>query len=124
MTDEALSPKFTAAIDLLQRTGMRQFRIGHSDEDDGAPIIWHATAIYGTIGTEIAFQVAAGHNPEMALMRLCEQTIDGAECTHCKKGTIFEHIDINFDEVVAQFGLDACVYAWDPELKVFRRGCE
>lgn len=125
MTDFQLDPKFIGGVDLLKRAGVRTFRIGHTDEEeDGAPVIWHVTAIYGTVGTEPLFQVAAGRDPVQAVMRLCEVVVDGAHCAHCGERSIFVHDDLAFDETIKSFGLDACVYAWDPELKTFRRGCE
>ncbi len=121
-------PRFLAGVKLLERTGARSFRIGHSDEDDGDPVIWHATATWGLNpttgrpmprGGRISHEVAAALNPVDAVMRLCEQVIDGGECAHCHRPTAFTP-----DTDTAVLDLIGCVYAWDPELATFRRDCE
>jgi hypothetical protein len=111
----SLDPKFVAGVEMLRRTGMTHFRIGYTDDDDGPPIVWHCTASWGT-----RHEADASLDPVEALMRLCERAIDGGSCTHCGTPTIFVH------DLVDPGGLTSmgCVYAWDPELKTFRRGCE
>lgn len=122
-------PRFTGAVELLRRTGADKFRVGYSDEDDGPPTVWYAVATwtaraggYKVRGQE-RHEAAAALDPVQATFRLCDQVITGGECTHCRKQTIF---DVNpgdspFDALLDALG---CVYAWDPELAVFRRGCE
>lgn len=125
-------PKFLAGIKLLERTGIQSFRIGHTDEDDGDPVIWHATATWGISpstgrpmprGGRIQHEAAGALHPLTAVMRLCELVVDGATCIHCLQHTIFDEnpMDTPFDDLLNAIG---CVYAWDPELKTFRRGCE
>lgn len=118
MTAIVDDPKFAAGVALLGRTGATAFRIGYSDEADGEPIVWYAVATF-THGAE----AAGALDPHTALMRLCAQLIDGGLCTHCGQHTIFEDnpTDTPLDDLLDALG---CVYAWDPELGVFRRGCE
>jgi hypothetical protein len=129
-TDIPLSPKFTAGIDLLRRTGVSSFRVGWTDaEEDGDPVIFHATGTWGRAHYGLNLQrvskkgvvheCAAGMNPEIAVLRLCEQVIDGGECKHCHKPTIFTQDET--DPLLERLG---CVYAWDSALSVFRRGCD
>lgn len=127
MTDPQLEPRFLAAVQLLERTGATAFRIGYSSEDDGPPTVWYACATweqrvaggYRVKGTG-ASEAAAALDPVNAVMRLCEQVIDGAECTHCHERTIF--LDDARD--AGPLDLMGCVYQWDPELATFRRSCE
>lgn len=124
-----LDPRFLAGVQLIERTGARMFRIGWSDDDDGPPVVWYATAEWGLDpstgrplpkGGRIRAEAAAAMTPLGAVLRLCERIIDGGECTHCGRRTIF----------IADHGpagpLDTmgCVYQWDPELATFRRNCE
>jgi hypothetical protein len=107
MTDDnfALDPKFMAGVALIGRTGAKNFRVGYSDPDDGEPTVWYAAA-----GSDLGGEAGAALDPVKAVMRLCEQLIDGGTCTHCHQLTIFDD--------------NPGVYAWDPELATFRRGCE
>lgn len=121
-------PRFTAAVDLIGRTGATTFRIGYSDEDDGPPTVWYATAVWVSQaapgGPDTRAEAAAAMDPLSAVLRLCEQVIDGGTCTHCGQRTIFDP-DPPTDDVVSDI-LDkmGCRYAWDPELATFRRSCE
>ncbi len=113
MTDD-IDPRMTAGIDLLARTGMQQFQLRYSDDEE--PTIWMAVALYDAK----RWDCAAAPNPVEAVMRLCEKIVDGGECAHCHKPTAFDpSLDswAPFDELV-------CVYQWDPELAKFRRSCE
>lgn len=126
-TDEAKDPKLVAAVDLLRRTGAAEVQIRYSDDED--PTVWFAVARYRTddrgrprpSGPINRWDVAAGQNPVRALLRLCEQTIDGAQCKHCRKPAMF-HADL--DLVPTALDPLFCSYEWDPELGTFRRGCE
>lgn len=125
-TDPTLDPRFVAGVDLLGRTGARDFRIGWSHEDDGPPTVWYAVATWkGHRDPRIGHgaEAAGALNPTAAVMRLCERVIDGGECAHCGQLTIFDDNpgDSPFDTLLEAMG---CVYAWDPELRTFRRGCE
>ena len=112
-------PRFLAAVKLLERTGATGFRIGYSDEDDGPPVVWYACGTWRG-GAE----AAASLDPLQAVLRLCEQVIDGGHCAHCGQPTIFDPdmpMGSPVDELLDRMG---CRYAWDPELETFRRGCE
>jgi len=113
------SPKMLAGVDMLRRTGLQTYRVGYSDEDDGPPVVWYAVGQW----TGNRAEAAGALDPVTATMRLCEQVIDGGLCTHCKQLTIFDDNpgDSPFDTLLDAMG---CVYAWDPELSTFRRGCE
>jgi len=127
MTKPTDDPRFIAGVKLLERTGARSFRVGYSDEDDGDPTVWYACATWGMSpqgrplpkGGRAWHEAAAGLDPLTAVMRLCERVIDGGECTHCHLPTIFVA-----DTDTALLDRIGCVYAWDPELATFRRGCE
>jgi len=123
-----LDPRFGAAVQLLERTGARQFRIGYSDPDQGGPVVWWATATWGmdpstgkpmAKGGRLMHEAAGAMNGLRAVLRLCETVIDGGECSHCHLPTIF--VEDSDTELLDRMG---CVYAWDPELATFRRGCE
>jgi hypothetical protein len=123
-----LDPKFIAGVKLIERTGARSFRIGHSDDDDGDPVVWYATATWsvtssGRPGAATAHEAAGAIHPVVAVMRLCDQVITGGQCAHCHQPTIFDEnpADTPFDALLDAMG---CVYAWDPELRTFRRSCE
>ena len=107
-------PRFIAGVDLLRRTGAKTFRVGYTDEDHGPPVVWYAVAEW-TQGEE----ADAALDPVTAVLRLCERVIDGGECQHCHRRTIFVA-----DTDTELFDLVGCVYAWDPELSTFRRSCE
>ena len=120
--DYRLDPRFVAGVDLIGRTGAKDFRVGWSDEDDGPPTVWYAVATYKRPpGTPkwTPGEAAAALDPVKAVLRLCEQLIDGGTCAHCGKPTIFVA-----DTDTELLDLMGCVYAWDPELETFRRGCE
>ena len=101
-----------AAVDLLGHTGAEEFQIRHSPEDE-QPITWTALARW-----DKTWECAASMYPLQAVFRLCDQVIDGGQCQHCKKPAGFEP---SIDPMpLNQF---VCWYQWDPERKVFRRGC-
>lgn len=113
------TPKYLAAVKLLQRTGARTYRVGYSDPEDGEPTVWYAVGEWRGGGAE----AAGGLDPITATLRLCEQVIDGGQCAHCNRPTIFDDNpgDGPFDSLLMAMG---CVYGWDPELATFRRSCE
>jgi mono/diheme cytochrome c family protein len=110
------SPMMVAAVKLLQRTGAQTYRVGFSDEDDGPPTVWYAVAQWPGNKAE----AAAALDPVTATLRLCEAVIDGGQCAHCHRPTIFL-ADANDAGPLDSMG---CVYQWDPELATFRRSCE
>ncbi len=107
-----------ACAQMLERMGIGQLRVGHSDEEDGEPVIWYATAYFRVPG---AWEAAAAMNPGRAMFRLCERAMDGGTCLHCGKPT-----GIVDDAQASDMPMNAlvCWYAYDPELKKFRRSCE
>lgn len=123
-----LDPRFAAGVQMIERTGAKDFRIGYSDEDEGKPVVWYAVASYRqvTAGPTVhqGAECAAGLDPLTAVMRLCERLIDGGVCTHCQRPTIFDP-DMPTEGVVDEI-LDAmgCRYKWDIERATFVRSCE
>jgi len=87
-------PRFLAAVKLIERTG--------------------ATG----------YEVAASLSPVEAVLRLCEQLIDGGQCRHCGQNTIFDPDPPSEDHLTELLDRMGCRYAWDPELATFRRSCE
>lgn len=102
-----------AAADMVGRTGATEIQLRYEDEQQ--PIVWMAVAGY----PENRWECASATAPLAAFLRLCEQLIDGAECTHCHRPT-------GFDTGLGAMPLEnlLCWYQYDPELKRFRRGCE
>lgn len=104
-------PRFTAAVDLLRRTGMREFQIRYCQEEK--PTVWIAVGKWGSI-----YEMGAGINPVIAVYRLAETVIDGGKCKHCDRPAGFDtSMDtMPMDELV-------CWYQYDPGTKTFARGC-
>jgi hypothetical protein len=114
--DFKLDPRFIAGVELLQRTGARDFRIGWSDEDEG-PV-----AFYAVCSWHQGAEAAASLDPVKAVMRLCELVIDGGTCTHCGRPTIFDPDPPGpFDEMLDAMG---CRYKWEPDSAAFVRSCQ
>lgn len=119
-------PKLAAAVKFLRRTGMREFQLRYSDDE--APVVWMAIAKYSvdenTIpvaeGGRLVYEVDASLDPLRATLRLCERMADGGLCTHCHRPTGFEPDSLNSMPLSEH----VCWWQWDPELRVFRRGCE
>jgi hypothetical protein len=110
--DPTQDPRFVAAVDLIGRTGAKQFQIRYSGDEQ--PVVWAAVVIYGD-GAE----AAGALHPTVAVLRLAELLVDGGQCTHCRRPTGLDPDSIDrlpFDDVV-------CWYQFDPELATFRRGC-
>lgn len=105
-------PKFSAAVDLLRRTGASEFQIRYCEENK--PIIWMAVVRWKKF-----WQVAAALTPVEATFRLCDLVMDGGLCNHCGKPTGFSP---DLDPLPAADKI--CWYQYDPELETFRRGCE
>lgn len=126
MTGAADNPVFTAAVDLLRRTGQRSFQIRYSDDE--TPLVWMAVGEWvldehgrPTDGAgKTVYDAAAAVDPVRAVLRLCEQTVDGGHCIHCRRPTGFEPDSIDTMPANDLF----CWYQYDPELRTFRRGCE
>jgi hypothetical protein len=122
-------PRLTAAVDLIGHTGALSFQIRYDDEK--LPIIWNAVALYDVStrggyahffdtehGKHVHAKVAAGLSPTAAVFRLCDEVVDGGRCGHCNRPTGFSE-----DQLIMPLDDVVCWYVWDPELKIFRRGC-
>lgn len=118
-------PRLTAGIMLLGNSGSRSFQLRFSDDED--PVVWIAVAEYflNDSGRPVAkggkqtFETAAGMTPVKAVLRLCDQVMDGGLCLHCHKPTGVTDEwrgDMPLGEVI-------CWYRYDPETEKFRRGC-
>jgi hypothetical protein len=112
--------KLQAALAFIRRTGAHQIQVRYSDDEE--PTIWFVVALFnkrGPTGVN-AVEVDASVDPLHAALRLCERLADGGICAYCHRPAGFEPKMLNrmpFDNVI-------CWYQYDPELKVFRRGCE
>lgn len=128
MTDDGyeLDPKFIAGVDMARRTGSIEFQLRYSD--DAEPTVWVAVATHniGVNGLpappaepgEITHTAAGGLTPLSAVLRLCDQLIDGGQCAHCGKPSAFDH------GTASALPPALCWTQWDPELKTYRRNCE
>lgn len=125
---ETLTPQFLAGIKLIQGTGARSFRIGYSDPDDGPPDVWYVCVEWGIdpatgrplqTGGRISHEAAAAMTPLKAVLRLCEQVIDGGRCAHCGEVSSFVP-----DGSIELLNETTCVVSWNPAVAEFRRGCE
>ncbi len=109
-------PRFTAAVDLLGRSGAKGFQIRYDDEQD--PIVWVAV-VTDMRGAE----TAAAFSPLGAVMRLLGLVIDplrGAKCAHCGRPS-----DVTDDWANAPTSSGpVCWFVFDPETARFRRSCE
>jgi hypothetical protein len=124
MPDPALDPRFLAAVQLIERVGAREFQIRYDDNDGAGPTVWNALARFRvvTAGPTVHdnhWEVGAGMTPLGAVLRLADDLLDGGTCTHCHRPTGVMH---GPDEMPA--GEFVCWYQYDPELQVYRRGCE
>jgi hypothetical protein len=118
-------PRYVAAIELIRRNGARELQLRYDNEQ--TPIVWVAVAGFSVVdgmpsqqGEINAHQAAGGLDPLKAIFALCRACLDRrGVCTHCGRNTMF-------DEEFSPQPLEAfyCWYQWDPELKIFRRGCE
>lgn len=130
-TDDQPNPfaedgRYLAAVDLLARVGAKNYRVGHTDTDD-QPVIWHATVelrqYYGMAFVR-HYECAAAMDGVTATLRLAERLIDGGMCTHCGRMTVFSADPDTTAEEAMTGALGGCLYAYDPELRTFRRSCE
>ena len=110
--DEMNDKRFPAAVRLIGHTGAQEFQIRFCDEEK--PVIWMAIARYGQ-----QLAIGASITPLTAVFKLCDDLIDGGQCTHCHRPTGFEPglSSMPLDELV-------CWCQWDPSHEEFRRGCK
>jgi hypothetical protein len=120
-------PRFMAAVDMLGRTGARDFTIRYCDEE--MPVVWSVVVTHpvqrhnedGSADVLMHQEAAGALNPLQALFRLCEIIIDGGMCTHCHRPTSFVP-DLQPQAMPAdQF---VCWYTFDADSKSFVRGCQ
>lgn len=106
-------PRFTAAIDLLHRTGSMEFQIRYDEEQD--PIVWVAVGRWGE-----TYEAAGAMTPLKAVTRLLEAAMDGGTCAYCTKPT---GVTTDWRNEMP-LGDHVCWWIYDPETEKFRRGCE
>lgn len=110
--------EFTATIDLLHRTGAKEFTLRFQDDEE--PTIWCASVSY----PDGAAEAAGALHPHTAVKRLAAHVIDGGHCTRCRRTTAFCE-DWRTEAALTAELVDAvCWRTWDPELHRFRRSCE
>jgi hypothetical protein len=114
VTDVDLDPRFPAAVELLGRCGAEELQVRFCEEEK--PTVWMALARWRG-----HWEVGAALDPLRALFRLCDEVMDGGLCLHCGKPSAFSD---GFEVLPDIMGDAVCWYAWDPELKTYRRGCE
>lgn len=114
--DHTLDPRFIAGVAMIGRTKAEQFQLRY--HDDETPTVWIAVA--GWSGGR--WEAAAAVDPVRALLRLCEQTLDGGLCRHCGLPVAFDPDDLS--PPAPPLDRRACWYQFDPELATIRRGCE
>ena len=117
-------PRMIAGIDLCRRMGARDFQLRYSDDEQ--PVVWFAVAGFSTIkgrpsstGKINAHRVGGALDPVSAVLKLLDDLVDGAQCTHCGRPTGVGH---DLDEM--PLAEHVCWYQFDPELKTYRRACE
>lgn len=127
LDEYVLDPRFVAGVDMLRRTGAADVQIRWSDDED--PTVWFVVVRHRVahgrpqpFGPINAWETAAGHDPVEAVLRLCEQVIDGGTCAHCDRPTMFVATLDEDPDFPLQQGF--CVTSWDPELATYRRICE
>lgn len=119
-------PRMPAAIKLLRRTGAQEFQLRYSDDEE--PVIWMAAAKWSiggdgkpkAKGGRPAWESAGAMDPVGAVLRLCDQVMDGGQCAHCKRPTGVTDMwraTMPLADVI-------CWYVYDPETQTFRRSCE
>lgn len=106
-------PRFTACIDFLRRTGMREFQFRYDEEQE--PVVFVAGGFWAD-----TFEADCSVDPLTAVLRLAERIGDGGQCAYCERPT---GVSADWEH---QMPLDKafCWWVYDPETKAFRRGCE
>src|SRR5688500_16055639 len=95
MTVSPEDPRFGAVVDMVRRTGCREFQLRYSDDTE--PTVWMTIARYHrgkdgrpkANGDLNAFDAGAGPDPFTAVCRLLDQLVDGGTCVHCGRPTGF-----------------------------------
>lgn len=119
-----MDPRFLPAVDVVKRTGAREFQMRWSDDEH--PTVWIATAGYSSIdgtprstGKINAWKIGAGLDPLRALFALCDSVVDGATCAHCGRpaGFIAATQETIGDRVI-------CWWLWDAETNRYVQQCQ
>lgn len=124
--DTETEARMKAATDMLRRTGAQWVQLRYSNDEE--PTVWFAVVrhLVGEDGRPVpnggapATECAAALDPLRAMLRLCEQVIDGGMCAHCGRPAGLEPDSIE----EPPGGKMICWYVYDPEMQTFRRGCE
>lgn len=118
LPDYHLDPRFIAGVDMVRRTGSDQFQMRWDDEQE--PVIWVAVSRH-RVGNAPVYTAGAHVDPVRAVLQLCETLIDGGECAHCHRPSLFDMDDGPWERELSAL---VCVTQYDPELKTYRRDCE
>lgn len=112
-------PRLLAGYDLLRRCGAIRVQLRY--DDDPEPTVWvcDAAGPWSPEGEE-AEECAAALDPVNAVLRLCDQLVDGATCNHCKRPSGVTEYWREEMPLATMF----CWYVFDPETQKFRRSCE
>jgi hypothetical protein len=122
MDDDAM----VAAVDVIGRTGAREFKVGFVNDEP--PHNWYAHAQYQ--GTRITVENKAG--PLEAAEGLARRLLTGAQCQHCLKlVTLDPHGAIARDQIMvdgrtwtARQQAEAGLCHWYRAGNRWKRGCE
>lgn len=125
-------PRFVAGYDLLRRCGAKSIRLSYTDPEEGDPTVWTIAASVtvpvrymngrrSATENRQGYVLGVGLVPLDAVLDACENAVDGGECAHCKRPTIFA---ASVADALDFENVDLCTYGWDPELSTFRRSCE
>lgn len=124
---DEMSEFVVACVDMLGRTGAREFQIRFDEEQE--PVVWvavvgHSVVTPSSIKKRV-WNAGAGMTPDDAAFNLVETVLDGGLCTHCG-GVVGVERDWDSTPEIVRFpdGRMSCWTCYDPELKKFRRGCE
>lgn len=114
----------TAALaDLARRGGAARWTIHHTEEGDG-PVVWVAVAEMRKGYGREPIITGSGIDPYRAAHDLAERILDGGQCAHCLRVIVVEEHDAPVGGPALLPESVTCPYAYDPELKTYRRGCE
>jgi hypothetical protein len=109
-------PRIVAAFDLLGRTGAHSTQLRYSDDE--TPTVWMAVAEYKR-RTGSVYEAASSVDAVQAVLRLCAQLLNGGQCVHCKRTTVFER-----SSGVIGNPSGVCWYRWHEATQRYRRSCE
>lgn len=109
--------------DLARRGGAARWTIHHTEEGDG-PVVWVAVAEMRKGMSHEPILTGSGVSPYRAAHDLAERLFDGHQCAHCLRFIVLQDHDAPVDAEPMLPESVSCSYAWDPELKTYRRGCE